>query len=308
MFFCVHVLFGIPILMLPFSDLAHCPASSVWFCPPGECKYYKYYIYIIYRVYLNEDFIMFMQQSYCQKRSIFRLLKREKPENKKEWESIALSQIDKLCQRCSFVPRPDNLLPHQLPLLLCLLCGHCKAAGQSAPFPGRPSTWQLFNPPSTLPDRRVSFSLLHHHINTPNQRARFFFLLPTFYNFVMILMRITQQRWHRHMIRRRKGVSSMEIECNTHHSIFDVTPPSLPGLHSSMNLALEPCHSSSATFRNMTPQSLDLRAPVTFQIQTTNTKQQNVRLGQSVLRPRSLIRYKKYKYGFPLFVAITTHC
>ena len=54
---------------------------------------------------------MFMQQSYCQKSSIFRLLKREEPENKKEWESIALSQIDKLCQRCSFVPRPDNLPP-----------------------------------------------------------------------------------------------------------------------------------------------------------------------------------------------------
>ena len=197
---------------------------------------------------------------------------------------IGSSRRETNIQRCSFVPRPDNLLPHQLPLLLCLLCGHCKAAGQSAPFPGRPSTWQLFNSPSTLPDRQVSFSLLHHHINTP--KHIFFFLRPPAFNFEMILMRITQQRWHRHMIRRRKGVSSMEIECSTHHSIFDVTPPSLPGLHSSMNLALEPCHSSSATFRNMTPQSLDLRAPVTFQIQTTNTKQQNVRLGQSVLRPR----------------------
>ena len=273
------------------SDVAllrPCPLSSL-LClvlPPWWVQ-----IYMIYRVYLNEDFIMFSNNLIARKVVSFVCWKGRNLKTRKRGKASLYhngsSRRKTNRQRCSFVPRPDNLLPHQLPLLLCLLCGHCKAAGQSAaPFPGRPSTWQLFNPPSTLPDRRVSFSLLHHHINTPNQRARFFFLLPTFYNFVMILMRITQQRWHRHMIRRRKGVSSMEIECNTHHSIFDVTPPSLPGLHSSMNLALEPCHSSTATFRNMTPQSLDLRAPVTFQIQTTNTKQQNVRLGQSVLRPR----------------------
>ena len=57
-------------LMLPFSNLAHCPASSVWFCPPGECKYIIGYTSM--RTLLGS--------CNCQRSSIFRLLKREKPE------------------------------------------------------------------------------------------------------------------------------------------------------------------------------------------------------------------------------------
>ena len=69
-------------LMLPFSNLAHhCPASSVWFCPPGECKHIIGYTSM--RTLLGS--------CNCQSSSIFRLLKREKPENKKERESIARS-------------------------------------------------------------------------------------------------------------------------------------------------------------------------------------------------------------------------
>ena len=68
-------------LMLPFSNLAHCPASSVWFCPPGECKYIIGYT----------SMRTLLCSCNCQRSSILRLLKREKPENKKERESIALS-------------------------------------------------------------------------------------------------------------------------------------------------------------------------------------------------------------------------
>ena len=151
--------------MLPFSDLAHCPASSVWFCPPGECKFIWYIGYTSMRTLLCScnNLIARKEVSFvCWKG---RNLKTRKSGQESPYHNGS-SRRKTNRQRCSFVPRPDNLLPHQLPLLLCLLCGHCKAAGQSAPFPGRPSTWQLFNSPSTLPDRQVSFSLLHHHINT----------------------------------------------------------------------------------------------------------------------------------------------